>query len=443
MRPSFAFSFVALTVLASGAAAQTPTSDSTLDALVRSALTGNSTLHAARDRTAAAHARIAPAGTRTDPNLTAGVITVPVRKPSLTEDNFTMLMVGIEQSFPYPGKLALRTRAAKLDAEAVDATLATTRLAVVHDVKTAYYELAYLDQALAIAGRTRTVLDDLIQVTQSHYGTGTGLTQDVLKARVEAARLGASTNALGEARVTALAQLNATLERASDTPVGDARVPLSLARAAVAESPERIRFSAQTLGARAADSPLPPVATLQAMAIAHSPMLREHEARIAAQAARVELARKEYKPDFDVTVQYNHRVAFPDLLTAQVSVPLRLQKSAKQDHALAESAAELSALESEHRASVHAINARVASLASDAERNRTQLALYVKAILPQGHAAVTSALATYQAGRTDLLTLLDLQNTVFTSETAYFRLLSDFARTVAELEQTIGVEVLP
>ena len=158
MRSALSLSFVALTLLGSGAAAQSPTSDSTLDALIRSALEENSTLHAARDRTTASHARVAPAGTRSDPNLTAGLITVPVRRPSLTEDNFTMLMVGIEQSFPYPGKLALRTKAAKLDAEAVDAMLANSRLTVVHDVKAAYYELAYLDQALAIAGRTRAVL---------------------------------------------------------------------------------------------------------------------------------------------------------------------------------------------------------------------------------------------------------------------------------------------
>ena len=172
-------------------------------------------------------------------------------------------------------------------------------------------------------------------------------------------------------------------------------------------------------------------------------MLREHEARIEAQAARVELARKEYKPDFDVTVQYNHRVAYPDLFTAQVTIPLRLQKSIKQDQMLAESVAELSAQHAEHRTTVNAINVRVATLASDIERSRTQLALYVKAILPQGRAAVTSALASYQAGRSDLLTLLDLQNTVFASETAYFRAVSDFAKTVAELDLTVGVEVLP
>ena len=419
------------------------TGDSTLDDLIRAALQGNSTLRAAADRRTASRARVLPAGTRTDPNLQAGLITIPIAKPSLTDDNFTMLMVGVQQSFPYPGKLALRTKVAKLDVDAMDASLANARLTVVRDVKAAYYEVAYLDRALAIANQTRAVLADVIRVTESHYGTGTGLQQDVLKARVEAARLTETASALTEARVTAVAQLNATVERASDTPVPAAGVPARIARAAIIDNPASIRFTTQTLGARAADSPLPSVAALQAMAIAHSPVLREHEARIAAQAARVELAHKDYKPDFDVTVQYNHRVAYPDLLTAQVSIPLRLQKSARQDQAVAENAAELSALEAEHRASVNALNARVASLASDVERDRTQLALYVKAILPQGRAAVTSALATYQAGRADLLTLLDLQNTVFTYETAYFRALSDFAKAIAELEQVVGAEVLP
>ena len=110
---------------------------------------------------------------------------------------------------------------------------------------------------------------------------------------------------------------------------------------------------------------------------------------------------------------------------------------------MAEATADLSALEAEHRADVNEVRSRVAMLVSDLERNRTLLALYVKAILPQSHAGVTSALASYQAGRSDLLTLLDLQNTVFTYETAYFRALSDFAKKLAELEQVVGAEVLP
>jgi cobalt-zinc-cadmium efflux system outer membrane protein len=260
---------------------------------------------------------------------------------------------------------------------------------------------------------------------------------------VETARLAETASRLAEGRRAALAQLNAARDRESDTPVDRATVPPRLARAAIAADVATVRFSAQTLGARVADSPFPSPAVLQDAAVRSSPILREDEARIAAQAARVELARKEYRPDVDVSLQYTHRVALPDLVTAQVSIPLRLQKSAKQDEAVAEAVAELAALEADHRAAVTVVRARVATLLSDLERNRTQLALYVKAILPQSRGGVTSALASFQSGRASLLSVLDLQNTVFTYETAYYRSLSDFAKELAELEQVTGGPVLP
>ena len=81
-------------------------------------------------------------------------------------------------------------------------------------------------------------------------------------------------------------------------------------------------------------------------------------------------------------------------------------------------------------------------LLSDLERDRAQLALYVTAILPQSRGGVTSALASFQSGRASLIAVLDLQNTVFTYETAYYRVLADFAKSVAELEQVTGTEVL-
>lgn len=419
------------------------TGDVHLDTLIAEALERSPLTGAAADRSAAARARIRPAGTRADPSITAGLIQIPVRKPSLTDDNFTMLMAGITQNFPYPGKLALRTRAAELDAMAARTTQDAARLGVVRAVKDAYYELAYVTEALAIARRNQTVLVDVVRVTEALYGTGTGSQQDILKARIETARLAETASMLEEAGRAALAQLNAARDRDSDTPVHSAMIPERVARAAIAADITTVRFSAQTLGARVADSPFPALAALQDAAVRNSPVLREHEARIAAQAARVDLARKEYKPDFDVSVQYNHRVAFPDLFTAQVSIPLRLQKSAKQDQAVAESVAELSALEAEHRADVNVVRARVATLLSDLERNRTQLALYVKTILPLSRGGVTSALASFQSGRASLLSLLDLQNTVFTYETAYYRSLSDFAKELAELEQVAGTSVLP
>jgi outer membrane protein TolC len=120
-----------------------------------------------------------------------------------------------------------------------------------------------------------------------------------------------------------------------------------------------------------------------------------------------------------------------------------VQKRSRQDLAAAEARSEFAALEAEHDARRNALRADVARLASETERQRAQLALYVKAILPQGRAALTAATTSYQVGRAEFLTVLDNQATLFNYETEYVRTLSDFATTLAELERVVGQEVLP
>ncbi|HEY5088312.1 MAG TPA: TolC family protein [Gemmatimonadaceae bacterium] len=413
-----------------------------LDSLIAQAVAVNPAIDAAEAQLSAARARISPAGTLPDPTLMAGIANLPISNPSFTADPMTMKMVGVAQVIPYPGKLGARRHTVELEADAAAVALDTVRLAVVRKVKTAYYELAYLDHALAIVKQNEQVLGELAGAAQSHYAVGAGGQQDVLKARVAATQLGETANMLIEQRQATLATLNAALNRPVDTPVDNPDFPSSLTHAAVAEGARNIRFVANTLGAPAADSPLPSLAELQALATERSPGIRVHEAMIAAQVARVELEQKEYKPDFDVSVQYGQRVGLPDMVTAQVSIPLRIHKRAVQDEQVAEARAELAALHAEHESQLNDIHATVARLYSEIERNRTQLALYVRAILPQGQASVASATASYQVGKVDLLTLLDSQTTLFSYQTAYYRALADFGATVAQLEQAVGQEIV-
>lgn len=412
-----------------------------VDSLVAWALAVSPQLRAARERVRAAEARVAQSGLRPDPMLMAGIQDFPVRQPGFS-DFMTMKMVGVGQTISYPGKLPLRTRVAARELAAVEAELAGARLAVEEAVKGAYYDLAYLDRALEIVDRNRRLLLDFMKVTEARYGVGTGGQEDVLRVRVEAARLGEEAVALIEQRRTALARLNAVLDRPSEVPVTEPIIPRRVAQAAIADSVAAIRFVSATLGARAADSPLPALETLQAAVVRQNPMLRAHEARIEAQMARVELARKEHLPDFDVSLSYGQRSGFSDMISAQVSIPIPLQRGRKQDQLVVEAEAELAALDAEHHERANALRADVARLHAKLERDRAQLALYVKAILPQGRAALTSATAGYQVGRADFLMLLDSQAMLFNYETNYFRVLSDFAKTLAELERLVGEEIV-
>ena len=425
-----------------------------LDALIARADSANPAIQAQQDRVNAAAARVGPAGAWTDPMLMAGIQNLPlgsenaagadhgVTGSAIPGDAMTMKMIGVSQTIPYPGKLSLRRQAAEHELDAAKANLAATRLSTTRDVRTAFFELAYIERALAIVERNRSVLADLIQVTEAHYASGTGGQQDVLKARVEAARLGETASALLEERRATSAELNATLNRDDTVSIPPATIPERIVQAAVPSDPNRIRFAAQTLGARTLDSPFPPLAELQDLAVRQNPGLKENEANIAAQAARGELARKGSRPDFDVSVQYGQRNQRPDMITAEISVPLSIHKRSRQDQEVAEARAELSAMESDRRSKINSLRAQVARLVSELERGRTQLAIYAKAILPQGNAAATAALASYQSGKTDLLTVLDSQNTLFTYETEYYRSLSDFAKNLADLEQVVGSEIL-
>ena len=414
-----------------------------VDTLVEAALAVNPAIRAARQRVVAMRARVAPAGLLPDPMLMVGIQNLPLSKMETGPDEMTMKMIGIGQTLPYPGKLSLGRRVVAREVEAAEAALAATRQQVTYDVLAAYYELAFVDRALEIVDRNQRVLTDFIRITDARYSVGVAGQQDVLRSRVEATRLAESAVALTEQRRAALARLNAALDRPSETPVTDPHVPKRVAGAAVADSAGRIRFVSAALGARAADSPVPSLVELQETALRESPMLREHEAMIAAQAARLELARKEYLPDFDLSLQYGQRGGgLPDMVTALVSIPIPIQKGRKQDAYLAAARADLTALEADHLARKNELRADVARLHAELERQRAQLALYVKAIIPQGRASLTSATASYQVGRVEFLTVLDNQATLFNYETEYFQTLTEFAATLAELERVVGKEII-
>lgn len=422
-----------------------------LSELLRLADSTNPAIVAARSRIAVARARIGPAAAWPDPMLMAGIQNLPLGKmndrgmamPTLPGDEMTMKMVGVSQTIPYPGKSRLRRTIAERGVDAAVAAGRSALLDVERDVKKSYFELAYLDRAIEIVNRNQPVLAGVISVAEARYAAGLIGQQDVLRARVEAARLGELASALLEQRRGVLAGLNALVNRESTTPVGTVQIPERVVRAALAADPARIRFGAQTLGARVADSPIPPLQTLQELALSQSAQLRERRALIAAQSARIALAEKGVKPDIDLSLQYGQRNQRPDMISAVVSIPLPIHKRARQDEEISEARAELAALAAEQTGEVNKVRAEVARLVSDLERNRTQLALYAKAILPQGQAAVASSLASYQVGKSDLLSVLDSQGTLFEYETANYRALTDFARTLADLEAVVGAEVLP
>ncbi|MGI8618611.1 MAG: TolC family protein [Gemmatimonadaceae bacterium] len=425
-----------------------------LSGLIARAIATNPSLRAATRRVDAAEAWASASGLLPDSMLMLGIQNLPLGEEKMTAahagpipdagpDPMTMNMIGLSQTVPFTGKLRRERAIARHEAEAARAALNFRARQIEREVRDAYYELAFIDRALHVLSDNAGIITNTVRLTEALYGAGGARQSDVLRARVEAGNLGGQAIALNEQRQSVLARLNALLDLPSLTPVAEPVIPSRIVRAAIPVAADRVRFTSATLGARAADSPIPAPAELQEIALRRSPVLAEQAASLAAQAARVELARRQYLPDFDFSLQYGQRDDRPDMLTATVSLPLPWQKRRKQNALASGARSDLTALELEYRASENEIRSQVARLHSELERSRSQLALYVGSILPLARASLNSATATYSAGQTPMLALLDAQATVFNHELEYFRLLTEFARSLAELEQVVGTEVLP
>lgn len=412
-----------------------------LDSLVALALETNPAVLAARHHVDAVAARIAPAGTLPDPMIGAGILNLPIVEPGFS-DPMTMSAVAVEQSLPFPGKLSLARRAMELELEAARADLESMRLEAERNVRAAYYAIALHDRSLEILERNQRLLVELIASTESRYAVGTGGQAEVLTARLEATRLAEEAVELTERRRGLLADLNAVLARSSDTPVILAAIPQRIVAAAVTTS-TATRFASATLGSRLESSPIPPLDALQRTAIAANPALRAHEARIAAQEARVELARRSHLPDFELSLMWGQRFDRDDMVSLMVMMPLPVHRTARQDASVAGHEAELAAMRAEHHAMVNGIRADVARFSADLEAERSRLALFVRSVLPQSQAALESVTAAFQVGRADFMAVLENQATLYNYETEYHRALTDFAIALAELERVVGRDVLP
>lgn len=418
------------------------------ESLVRQAIAVNSTIRSAAARVTAARERVSPAGVWPDPMLMLGIINVPLGREESTAhgaamgpDPMTMKIIGVEQTVPFPGKLSLARRAASAQVREAEAELARARLDIQTRVRQAYYDAAFHARALVITDRNAEVLSSLISASEARYVSAGASQVEVLNARLEATRLGETASELVEARRGAVARLNALLQRPTDTPVR-AEFPQALIEAAAPQSAARATFVSSALGARAANSPLKTPQELQALAQRSSPDLMRRRAFVEAEQARAALSGRAYLPDVTAALEYGQRTGLPDMVSARISVPLPGFKRRKQDRLAASARIDVVAAEAELAAAEQELFGRIAEVHADLERQRTRLALYVGALIPQGQATVQASLASFQAGRTSLFEVLGHQAALFRYETEYFRALADFARGLAELEQIVGTGVL-
>jgi len=388
----------------------------TLDELVREALEHNPAIQAARSSTAAKESMIKPAKTLPDPMITIQTMGEPTPFELMEGDPSSARTFGIQQEFPFPGKLALKGKIAGKEAEAESSNYEQTRCQVLADLKQAYYDLYLVDKSMETVEKDKTLLQKFAQIAEAKYRVGQGIQQDVLKAQVEVSRLIERLTVLEQRRGTTVAQINSLVYRQAGTPLGKTA---EVKKAALSRS----------------------LGELQQLAKENFPMLKGQEREVDRTQYEVDLAKKEYYPDFSLGFNYFNREELPEMYAYMVGAKVPLYFWRKQRPALEGARASLVSAQRQRDNTEAAMYAKVKDAYLAASAGDKLLVLYTTGIIPQSRLSLESAVAGYQVGKVDFLTLMDNLVTLLESELKYYEVLTDFQKALARLEPLVGIEL--
>lgn len=363
----------------------------------------------ARANATAAEERIVPEGRLPDPQLTTGFVNVPTDSYSLRQDDMTMTMVGVRQSFPPGDTLALKGRRAQKDLTREQARLESERRNHLRQVRQTWLEIHFQEKSLQLLQEARRLQQKQLEAAEGRYRAAGDMQQSVLRARQALARVNEREPMVKAQIARARSQLGRWIGEAAALPL-----PAAL----------------PTLPVPATD-----------FDPARHPELLAAEAMHNAARLDVDMVRQEYKPGWMLDLSYGSRRPMPDgtkrpdMVTAMVTFDLPLFRSKRQDRRLAEK----QALESSARLETEDKRRELVALHQSIRAEYEALAARAKVLEEQLLPAIRREAQVTVAGfARDQSEYREAQMKALEAEQEYARVRADLAKTQAELLYLTG-----
>lgn len=394
----------------------------TLKAATDQAIQDNPDLAQIQARAQAMAAIPSQMGALPDPEISFNAMSLPVNTFNTRQEDMTQLGVGISQSFPFPGKLSLREQAAAFEAEAATQNITEVRWQLLSEVKTTWWLIFYLDRAIQIVDNNHALLQQFVEIARTKYEVGEGLQQDVLLAQLELSKLLDQQLMLKASRRNAAASLNALLDKPANEEI---------------RLPDKI------------DSQLPTIKQenlLYRQAKTSRAVLEGNRQGINAAQSRLDLAKKDYLPDFNLGASYGARANTPagdrraDLLSLNLSMNVPIFAAQKQAKAVDQRTSELMQERYALQDQWNKVRSQISQGYNDYKRAKDQVVLFETGIVPQARQTVASMLAGYQVNKVDFLNLVRSQLTLFEYETQYWKAFTEANQFLAQLNAAVGEE---
>jgi outer membrane protein, heavy metal efflux system len=385
-----------------------------LQDLIAEAQRANPEIQAIRARVEAAKARIPQARALPDPMVSVGYTNVGFSRLTLGSTDDASLGVALSQEIPFPSKLSLKGKVTEQEWQREDELLRASELEVIARLKVAYYELFFVERSVEIVAKNKDLLEQFAQTAEARYAVGQAVQQDVLRAHTELTILLQRLAQLVQQRDSLRAAINSLLNRPPQFPVGKPVEPL--------KKPMIFTFE-----------------QLVALAEEKSPNVKAAGRLVDRNHLTLDLARKQYLPDFAVSLGYQNRGPIEGMWQVMVGATVPLYFRTKQDYGVREAVSGLSEAEHGLQAVRQTLSFEIKDLFLMAQTSAKLIELIGTGTLPQTRLTLESALASYAVGKVDFLTLLTNLQNVLNQELQYAQELTNFEKALANLERVVGI----
>ena len=400
-------------ILVSGLWAQTEHTE--LKDLLAEALNNNPEIMAAQKRYEASRQRPTQASSLPDPMFSPGYNSTgrPWPGAGLGTSVTSSIGVMVSQEFPFPGKRKLAGDMAVKESEAEWQEYEQTKLGVVSRIKQAYFRRAYAFAAADVLTRNLDLLQKLLKITEARYSVGKAAQQDIFKAQTQISILETKRVQLEREKRAREAEIDSLVNRAPGSPLG---------------RPADLRVIDLPAGLQ----------ELYASARENSPLLHRDEKMIQRAEVAVNMARKEYYPDFTLNGGYYNMGGMSPMYMFRADFKIPLYYFRKQRAAVTEQSQSLAQSRRTYEATNQDLHFRIQDDYLMAETASQLVKLYDKAVIPQASLALESSLSSYETGSVDFLNVFMNYTTVVEYQMNYYEELQNFYLALARLEEMTG-----
>ena len=385
--------------------------------LIQEAIEHNPEIIAAQKRFNAAKAKISQAKSLDDPTIRVGSYDMsnnPVNVNGQTE--MLQQRYGVSQKIPFPGKLRLRNEVAVEEANMIERDSQSKIQEITALVKSAFYELFYVNSAINITEENRELLRKFSKIAETKYSVGKTTQRDVLAAQVELSTLANNLIVLNKEGESFIARLNSLLDRPTYASLGKPRP-----------------FKKHTLSLT--------IKELEDRAIKNRPELKKFDHAVKKEEATLKLSKKDYYfADLEPMVEYMQEDKRSDTWASSltINVPWLWPKNRSK---VKESKEDLNAANADYRFINNKTMFEVKDLLVRVQSSESTINLYKTGVIPQAEQSLKAARIGYEADRVDFLTLIDSQRILLNSRLLYCRALTDFEQNLANLERAVGIQL--